>query len=211
MQDLGTTGYGEFDRLTMIVRHTREVLDSVLGRGALPDGGADFLADTTLPHLERVEAGFRSWLRPEMAGLEELRYLILQVGALRVTPPASEAERVAAAHEAIAESGAGEPRLARADGAAWEILGLAHARLVLALLPKLPPGEVRFPAGRRTYADIPAPRGPAELAARIEELERQLWRTAAGRHPAPTDQAFRRTYGFFDVAERLGRRPFGLS
>jgi hypothetical protein len=45
---------------------------------------------------------------------------------------------------------------------------------------------------------------------RIVELERQLWRAATGQTPAPMDPAFRRTYGFFDTAERLGRRAFGL-
>ena len=75
---------------------------------------------------------------------------------------------------------------------------------MLAFLPRLPDDAVRFPAGRRTYADIPVPRGPAELSERIDELERELWLTAVG-HPAPrTDPAFRRTYGFFDAAERFG-------
>jgi hypothetical protein len=78
--------------------------------------------------------------------------------------------------------------------------------VVLALMPRLPDEAVRYPAGRRTYADIPVPRGPAELLERIEELERQLWRAASGDSPTPADQAFRRTYGFFDAADRLGWR-----
>ena len=83
--------------------------------------------------------------------------------------------------------------------------------LVLAFLPRLPEWDVRFPFGRRTYADIAAPRGPAELADRIFEIERQLWRAATGRAVPPLDPGFRRTYGFFDAAERLGRRAFGLN
>src|SRR2546422_575031 len=94
------------------------------------------------------------------------------------------------------------PRIRESE--AWHLAALAHARLVLAVLPRLPDEAVRFPAGRRTYADIPAPRGPAELAARIDELERELWRTATGRPRPPTHPAFRRTYGFFDAAELLG-------
>jgi hypothetical protein len=78
-------------------------------------------------------------------------------------------------------------------------------------LPRVPEADVRFPVGRRTYADIAVPRGPAELADRILELERQLWRAATGRAAPPLDPAFRRTYGFFDAAERLGRRAFGLN
>jgi hypothetical protein len=79
------------------------------------------------------------------------------------------------------------------------------------MLPRIPDEEVRFPAGRRTYADIPVPRGPAELSGRLDELERSLWRTATGRTPDPVDPVFRRAYGFFDAADRLGRRAFGLA
>ena len=79
---------------------------------------------------------------------------------------------------------------------------------MFAFLPRLPSSEVRFPSGRPTYADIPTPRGPAELVQRIEELERELWRIASGRPVRPVDPAVRRTYGFFDAAERLGRRTF---
>jgi hypothetical protein len=77
------------------------------------------------------------------------------------------------------------------------------------MLPRIPDEDVRFPAGRRTYADIPVPRGPAELSDRLDELERSLWQTAAGRRPDPRDPAFRRAYGFFDAADRLGHRAFG--
>src|ERR671921_592855 len=73
----------------------------------------------------------------------------------------------------------------------WNLAALAHARLVLAMLPRLAEQDVRFPSGRRTYADIPAPRGPAELSDRLDELQRSLWRTAAGRRPDPADPAFR--------------------
>jgi hypothetical protein len=91
----------------------------------------------------------------------------------------------------------------------WNLAALDHARVVLAFLPKVPDEEVRYPSGRRTYADIAAPRGPAELAGRLDELERQLWRTATGRTPDPVDPEFRRAYGFFDAADRLGLRAFG--
>src|SRR6185312_17530336 len=114
--------------------------------------------------------------------------------------PRTEAEVEARDAEAQAESDAlallgraPKPRLERAEP--WNLAALAHARLVLAFLPRLPGWDVRFPVGRRTYADIAAPRGPAELSDRIEELERSLWQTAAGRRPDPSDPAFRRSYG----------------
>jgi hypothetical protein len=215
MTDLEPSGFSQIDHLLELVGRTRELLDAVVHEGELPVGGADYLADTTLPHLEGVEAGFHGTLRSEHAGLAELRYLLARVGSQRVSPPQNEAEHAAAASEARAEAdalaligGSSKPRLARAEP--WDLAALAHARLVLAFLPRLPEGDVRFPVGRRTYADILAPRGPAELADRILELERQLWRAATGR-PVPTfDPGFRRTYGFFDAAERLGRRAFGL-
>jgi hypothetical protein len=214
MPDLESSGFSQIDHLLQLVRRTRELLDAVASEGALPAGGADFLAETTLPHIEGVEAGFQGTLRSEHAGLPELRYLLSQVGALRVPPARDVAEHRAAAEEARAEADAeqflgGPPRLQRAEP--WNLAALAHARLVLAWLPRVPEGDVRYPLGRRTYADIPAPRGPAELADRIVELERQLWRAATGRTAAPLDPAFRRTYGFFDAAERLGRRAFGLN
>jgi hypothetical protein len=68
--------------------------------------------------------------------------------------------------------------------------------------------DIRFPSGRRTYADIPIPKGPAELSGRIAELERELWKAVTGRPAARVDPAFRRTYGFFDAADRLGFGAF---
>lgn len=211
MAELGASGFSQFDRLTALVRRTRELLDAVAADGALPTGGADFLADATLPHLEGVQDGFRGWLRAEAAGTAELRYLVGQEGVIR----AGDRDRdrgpdlEAALAEVRAEAALAEARLRR-DGTrlhrpeAWHLAALEHARLVLAFLPRLPDDAVRFPTGRRTYADIPVPRGPAELAERIEELGRELWRTAIGHAEPRTDPAFRRTYGFFDAAERFG-------
>ena len=231
MAGLGNSGFSQFDRLVAVVRRTRELLDAVAAEGALPSGGADFLADATLPHLEGIQDGFRGWLRADAAGPAELRYLVAQQGSIRVAgstgwwsdamaAPSAEggsaadraggldADRRRDLEAALAEVAAEARFRARASRLrrpeAWHLAALDHARLVLALLPRVPDDAVRFPAGRRTYADIPAPRGPAELAERIDELERELWLTAIG-HPAPrTDPAFRRTYGFFDAAEQFG-------
>ena len=228
MAELGNSGFSQFDRLVAVVRRTRELLDAVAAEGELPSGGADFLAAATLPHLEGIQDGFRGWLRADAAGKAEMRYLVGLQGSIRAAgveatwpealthatdrdhgadpDPTAQARLDGAA--ARAES-AGEARLRRRSSdlrrpEAWHLAALGHARLVLAFLPRLPEDEVRFPAGRRTYADIPVPRGPAELSERIDELERELWLTAVG-HPAPrTDPGFRRTYGFFDAAERFG-------
>ena len=212
MHDLEQSGFSEFDRWHALARRTRELLDAVIGGGGLPEGGADYLADRTLPHVEGVQAGFVGWLRSDAAGLAELRYLLDRVGSMRVEGPTNEAERQAAAAEAIAEDELagriGRPAALRA-AEPWNLAALGHARLVLAMLPRIADQDVRYPAGRRTYADIAVPRGPAELSDRLEELERSLWRTAAGRRPDPADPAFRRAYGFFDAADRLGQGAFG--
>jgi hypothetical protein len=214
MTEIERSGFSEFDRWLALAKRTRELLDAAIGEGELPAGGADYLADLTLPHVESVQAGFVGWLRSEAAGVEELRYLLGRVAAIRVDPPSNDAEVRAAEAEAAAEHAMASrhpqrPALRAAEP--WSLAALAHARVVLAMLPRIADDEVRFPAGRRSYADIAVPRGPAELSDRLEELERSLWRTASGRRPDPGDAAFRRSYGFFDAADRLGRRAFGLA
>jgi hypothetical protein len=135
---------------------------------------------------------------------------------MRVGEARTDADRSAALSEAAAEARLAGAR--RADGERpslgltgaepWHLAALEHARVVLAFVPRLPEADVRFPSGRRTYADIPTPRGPAELAGRIAEIEGQLWKAVTGRPSAPVDPAFRRLYGFFDTADRLGVRAF---
>ena len=210
MADLGQTGFDQFDRIVAIVRRTRELLDAVASDGELPDGGSEYLSDETLPHLESVQRGFRGWLRADSAGHAELRFLIGQAGPIRAAATLESltaADRSAAYAEAAADARTADPnelrssRLRESEG--WHLAALDHARLVLAFLPRLPEGSVRYPAGRRTYADIPVPRGPAELAQRIDELERELWRTATGHARPAVDGPFRRTYGFFDASAHL--------
>ncbi|HKG57944.1 MAG TPA: hypothetical protein VKA85_11905 [Candidatus Limnocylindrales bacterium] len=208
MANIDGSGFSQFDRVLDLVRRTRELLDTVADEGELPEGGAAYIEGTTLPHLEGVQSGFHGWLRSDAADAAELRFLLTQVAALRVAAPETEPERRAAAAEMLMEArlGEGRPRPALTGAEPWHLAALSHARVVLALLPKLPEDEVRFPSGRRTYADIPTPRGPAELSQRIAELERELWKAVTGRAGSRVDPAFRRTYGFFDAADRLGFR-----
>lgn len=212
MANVDSSGFRDFDQLTEVVRRTHGLLDLICGGRRLEADGADFLADATLPHLEAARLAFRAWLRAEMAGRSELQYLVRQDGVGRPAATSAE-ERRAALLEAMLEArlrGSVERAATLGQGERQAMTALAHARLVLGLLPRLPDDAVRFPAGRRTYADIPVPRGPAELAGRIEELERQVWRLAVARAAEPLDPAFRRTYGFFDVADRLSEGGFRL-
>jgi hypothetical protein len=212
MAEIDGTGFAELDRLLALVHRTRELLDAVVGEGELPDDGVDFLADATLPHLEAIQDGFRGWLRSEGVSLAELQYLLALSAAGRVGPPETAAERRAATLESTLEERVAERlpsvRPALRNARAFDLVALAHARVVLAFLPRMPSRDVRYPTLPRTYADIPSPRGPAELADRVAELERLLWRTATRRRIPSTDPAFKRTYGFFDAADRLGWRAF---
>ena len=216
MADLDGSGFAHLDRMLALVRRTRELLDRILDEGGLPDEDAAFLESTTLPHVEGIQAGFTGWLRSDSADAVELRYLLELVAAMRVSPARDDADRTAALAEAAAEARLADVRLA--DGARpvlrlsnaepWHLAALQHARVVLAFIPRIPEADVRFPAGRRTYVDIAAPRGPAELAQRIGELEAELWKAVTGRVSPPTAPSFRRLYGFFDTADRLGLRAF---
>jgi hypothetical protein len=210
MATIEGSGFSQLDRLLQLVRRTRELLDAVADAGELPEGGAAFIEAATLPHLEGVHTGFQGSLRSDAADAAELRYLLLQVAQLRVGSPDGPAERLAAESEAAAERRLIGPRQGSEIRGIepWHLVAYAHARVVLGVIPQVPHDRVRYPAGRRTYADIATPRGPAELAERIAELERELWRAVTGR-PSPVHHpAFRRTYGFFDAADQLGYRAF---
>ncbi|HVL54456.1 MAG TPA: hypothetical protein VM344_09370 [Vitreimonas sp.] len=216
MTDLDGSGFRQLDRMLDLVRRTRELLDRVVDERELRAEDVAFLESTTLPHVEGIQAGFHGSLRSDAAGASELQYLLLQVAGMRVEEARTEADRSAALAEATAEArlagrrlaDGGRPRPALSGAEPWHLAALHHARVVLAFLPRVPEDDVRFPAGRRSYADIPTPRGPAELAGRIAELEGELWKAVTGRPSPPVDPAFRRTYGFFDAADRLGVRAF---
>jgi hypothetical protein len=207
MHQLDSSGFAEFDRLAVLFRRTRELLDVATATGALPDEATELLATETLPHVEDIEQGFRVWLRAGSSEVAELRALIRRAGMLG-QQSRSAAERRAALVETMHEIAlaAEMPGLLPAPGRA--IAALQHARLVFALLPATPTEEVHYPVGRRSYADILPPRGAAELAERIEELERSVWAVAAHRRPRLSEGSYRRTYGFFDTAARISGSHF---
>jgi hypothetical protein len=207
---LESSGFAEFDRLHRVFRETRVVLDAVVTRGDLPEGATELVATEALAHVEDVEAGFRAWLRASEGELRELRELVLH-GGLGLPVARDPAEERAALAEAMqARTGAGGER-DLAPAPSRRLAALAQARLVFAMLPRTPAPDVHWPNGRRSYADIPVPRTPGQLAERIEELERELWWVATGRVPLRPEGAYRRTYGFFDTAERLMGEAFRLS
>jgi len=210
MQYFEASGFAEFDRLAMLFRRTRELLDLVTTTGQLPDGAAELLATETLAHVEDIEEGFRVWLRAGAVELAELRTLVARAG-VRADDALTSAERRAALIETMHEIAVttGQPEIVPAP--ARYLAALQHARLVFAMLPRTPAEEVHYPAGRRTYADISPPRRPAELADRIEELERSLWSVATRHPPRLTDSSYRRTYGFFDAAAWISGSQFSAA
>lgn len=179
----------------------------VTATGELPAGATEVLAHETLPHVEDIEEGFRVSLRTSTAGLAELRALVARAGVN--ADPTTAAEQRAALIETmhdVARAGVAHPEILPSPARC--LAALHHARLVFALLPQTPEQDVHYPIGRRTYADISAPRGAGQLAERIEELERSLWAVATHRTPRPTDGGYRRTYGFFDTAARISGNRF---
>ena len=202
MTGFASFGFAELDGLADVFGRTRALMDALLTNGDLPRGGTDVLAQQTLPHLEDVEAGFRAGLRAAEVDIAELRELVLQTG-LGLPEPRDAAERRAALIEAMqARSGAGGSR-GVAPVSTRRMAAIEHARLTLAMLPATAATDVRYPVGRRSYADIPAPRSPSELVLRVEEIERTVWRLAAGARPTTHDGMVRRAYGFFDAGEWL--------
>jgi hypothetical protein len=206
MRQFESTGFAEFDRMAALFRRTRQLLHVVSATNEVSAEATEVIATQTLPHIEDIEEGFRVWLRAGAVDLAELRALVSRAGVGK-----SESHGAAEARAALIETMhdaalAARPELVPAP--ARELAALEHARLVFALLPQTPAEEVHFPAGRRTYADISAPRRPAELAERIEELERSLWSVATRHQPRLTDSAYRRTYGFFDTAARISGSQF---
>jgi hypothetical protein len=206
MHSLETSGFAEFDRMAALFQRTRDLLDAVSATNEVTDEATEVLATETLPHIEDIEEGFRVWLRAGPVDLAELRALVARAGV-----GASESHGAAERRAALVETMHELALTARAEivpAPARALAALEHARLVFALLPLTSDADVHFPAGRRTYADIFAPRRPAELAERIEEIERSLWSVATRHRPRLTDSAYRRTYGFFDTAARISGSQF---
>ena len=207
MSEVSSEAFADFEALSSLFERTRVVLDEMMSRGDVSAASSSVLASETLPHIEIVETGFKARLRTSEGDVDELRVLVLH-GGMSMPEPRDDPEARAALIEAMqALSGAGGPRrLVPAQGR--HLAALDHARIAMALLPHTASADVHFP-GRRSYADIASPRGPSEFVSRIEEVERTIWRAAAGRRSNPADPGWRRVYAFFDAGERLSSN--GLS
>ncbi len=163
---------------------TRAILQEHLRERLEPNRATTFLAERTLPHVESMRLGMRWTVRGHHGGVHELRYV---VGS---------------------DIGLDDPSDARAPGNLSEadvrcLAALLHARVVMAWIPTFPREAITYP-GPLGYHDIQAPRGPAELKDRLEELERGVWEIALGT-PRPRIQhgRYRRVYAFFEAGAWL--------
>ena len=185
-------------RLSALFQRTREILLAYVYRPeAVAEADVEYLAGETLPYIDHVRDGLRWTLRASDADLDELRYLV-QIAELR---PVESWDSYRPQH------------LLRPE--VWRFTAFQHAKVTFGSVPRMPDEQVSYPSPR-TYVDIHAPRGPAELSDRVDEVERSIWHVATRRSLGQGDQnAFRRTYAFFEVGAWVGttqlRRIFGAN
>lgn len=197
-----TTGFSSFDAVIRLAADSRAALLVGLRHG-LGATEVELLAEETLPYVELARDGFALAARAsDMTGLDPSTFLRHWGGsweAGRSREGEDEDER--AEGSALERLGRRRPVL-RSGGEA--LAAFAHARVALALIPRLPPAAVSWPP-RPTYVDVPRPRGAGELIGRLEEIERTIWRLAVGRgRPERDHEPARRTLAFFDAIVYLG-------
>ncbi len=84
-----------------------------------------------------------------------------------------------------------------------QLVAFAMATIALAITPELPREAVTFPLRHifpsHTYADIPAPRSPAEIWDRLEEIEQVIYRAGIKPMSELPPSPLRRAYAFFEA------------
>jgi hypothetical protein len=198
--------FAAFDRLLNTCRRTRAALHAVVHDEARDaDVVRDLLAREALAHLEAALEGIVLLTRTGQFTAEELRALVRRAGIVEPLRPGSPDARSALA-EALNERTALPDRdsLRPVDGGV--MLAAGHARIVLSLIPSLPPDAVSWPRSPRSYADIPVPHSGGELLLRTEELARVVWRVATG--DERRDEPLRRTLAFYEAGSRLSFTGF---
>jgi hypothetical protein len=195
------TGFASFDAVIRLASDSRAALLAGLS-DALGDAEIALLSEETIPYLELARDGFALAVRAsDLVGVDQAAFLRRWgvIAERRGQDRAAEAERQ------------GLERLGRSRGLVRGVqealAAFGHARVALALIPRLPPDAVSWPP-RATYVDVPRPRGAGELVDRLEELERTIWRLSVGHDRYERDQEpARRTLAFFDAIVYLGADP----
>lgn len=150
----------------------------------------------TLHHIEHVREGFKITLRTtSVRDLSELRDLIRET---------------LMSWEWLEEIGIELQPDDEIHYPMEQTLAFAHSYVTLGVLPRLPDWVVTYPGDRATYADIPVPRTPGEILARIDELEKVLSQATARPKREADPEPLRRTYGFFETSAWLVSHHLGL-
>ncbi len=190
------TWLNDYHSLGRIAEATRALLAALLEDQRLTPEQRRQL-DTALSHLTDVREGFVLSLRTgQVADTSELEALVRHI-----LFDWSWLEELGL--ELLPEEDIQLPHM--------QLLAFAHSYLTLALMPRLPRRRVTYP-NPRSYADIPVPRRPGEILARIEELEEVLTYLQDDDALRLSTGSFRRTYGFFETSAWLVRdhmRLFG--
>jgi hypothetical protein len=194
------SGFAAFDRLEDVCRRARAALVAVVHEDADDEGAIrGILGSETLAHVDAVLEGLVALARARQFSAQELRLLVRRAGIVAPPVPGSVA---ALAADAAADH---EHAVLRpVDGRT--LLAAGHARVALALIPRLPPEAIAWPRAHRTYADIAVPRTEGEVLERAEELLRVVWRVAAG--DPRRDEPLRRTLAFYEAGARLSVAGF---
>jgi len=193
-----------FDRIGAVCAATNDILVHHLSRKSDSETALLFLSSECLPYIERAEHGMHQLSRAAAHTRAELVAQVISAGINSAPWPGSP-EGLAALIERERERLRAPKKLARADPA--ELVAFGHARVILGLIPHSP--MVSYPVGPLTYEDVPVPRTAGEMALRIEELERTIFRVACGQIWQGDDM--RRTFAFFETAAGFTITGFGQS
>lgn len=180
----------DFFAMGNIALETKEVLGKYIRRKNEPlPSDQQAPLTLTLHHIEHMREGFKITLRTSaFHSLSELHDLI------RDTLPDWSWLREYEI-ELLPDTEIHYPR--------QQTLAFAHSYVTLAVLPRLPAQAITYPGEPHSYADIPVPRTPGEILARIDELERVLWEAIALPERQAAPGPLRRTYGFFETSAWL--------
>jgi len=194
-------GVPSFDAQARALRVAQEVLRTGLLEERPPDEvETALLAREVLPAVELIDRGIGLTDLAQHPDLATARDLLRRSGV--PAEPRSAGERVAAERERVLRAGRGTRGIDLTAGAALSAAN--HARVLFALIPRLPGELVTWPRPRigSGYADIAGPSGIGDLIERVDELAIVLWRLAAGRRMDP-DEHLRRTYAFCETSHWL--------
>ncbi len=179
--------------LTRIVETTRQALATIIRENNWPEGhlSNDRLGQfaETLNHIGEVREGFiLSQRTSPQATLSEIQGLVADI--------------------LLDWKWVQELNLAFAPGDQVETLGeqlvvYNHALVAMAVLPRLPAEAITFPQRRPTYGDVTPPTAPNETLARIEEIERIIYKAEVTTVQDMDYGSFRRTYAFFEASSWL--------